>query len=40
MVDKAQNHRRKITQTDHPHIVKVEGVCSGRPIIEGTRLDV
>jgi uncharacterized protein (DUF433 family) len=27
-------------RTDHPHIVRVQGVCSGRPIIEGTRLSV
>ena len=27
-------------RTDHPHIVRVQGVCGGRPIIEGTRLSV
>jgi uncharacterized protein (DUF433 family) len=27
-------------QTQHPHIVRVEGVCGGRPIIAGTRLSV
>ena len=27
-------------RTDHPHIVRVEGVCGGRPVIEGTRLSV
>jgi len=26
--------------TDHPHIVRVQGVCGGRPVIEGTRLSV
>ena len=26
--------------TDHPHIVRVQGVCGGRPIIEGTRISV
>ena len=30
----------KVTGTDHPHIVKVERVCGGRPVIDGTRLDV
>jgi uncharacterized protein (DUF433 family) len=27
-------------RTEHPHIVRVQGVCGGRPIIEGTRLSV
>ena len=27
-------------RTDHPHIVRVQGVCGGRPTIEGTRLSV
>jgi uncharacterized protein (DUF433 family) len=27
-------------RTEHPHIVRVEGVCGGRPVIEGTRLSV
>ena len=27
-------------QTDHPHVVRVQGVCGGRPVIEGTRLSV
>lgn len=27
-------------RTDYPHIVRVQGVCGGRPIIEGTRLSV
>ena len=40
MKNRVLDHRQKITHTDHPHIVKAEGVCSGRPIIEGTRLDV
>jgi uncharacterized protein (DUF433 family) len=26
--------------TDHPHIVRVQDVCGGRPVIEGTRLSV
>jgi len=28
------------TRTEHPHIVRIEGVCGGRPIIEGTRISV
>jgi len=27
-------------QTEHPHIVRVEGVCGGRPIVAGTRISV
>ena len=27
-------------QTEHPHIVQMEGVCGGRPIIAGTRISV
>lgn len=27
-------------QTEHPHIVRIEGVCGGRPIITGTRISV
>ena len=27
-------------QTEHPHIVRIEGVCSGRPIIAGTRISI
>ena len=27
-------------ETEHPYIVRVQGVCSGRPIIKGTRLSV
>lgn len=29
-----------IIRTDHPYIVRVQGVCGGSPIIEGTRLSV
>ena len=31
---------RKIERTEHPHIVKIEGVCGGAAIIEGTRIAV
>jgi uncharacterized protein (DUF433 family) len=27
-------------QTEHPHIVRIKGVCGGRPIIAGTRISV
>ncbi len=26
--------------TEHPHIVRVKGVCGGRPIVKGTRISV
>lgn len=29
-----------IVKTEHPHIIKVEEVCGGVPIIEGTRISV
>lgn len=31
---------RIVHRTSHPHIVKIEGVCGGRAIIEGTRIAV
>ena len=31
---------KPIERTDHPHIVKVQGVASGEPIILGTRIMV
>lgn len=31
---------KSIERTDHPHIVKVQGVASGEPIIFGTRMMV
>ncbi len=27
-------------QTEHPHIVRVEGVCGGEPVIDGLRVTV
>ncbi len=33
-------HGKSIERTDHPHIVKVQGVASGEPIILKTRLMV
>ena len=32
--------RLKARRTDHPHIVKIDGVCGGRPLIRGTRITV
>ncbi len=29
-----------ITKTEHPYIVRVKGVCGGRPVIKGTRIPV
>jgi uncharacterized protein (DUF433 family) len=35
-------HQSKPTvrKTDHPHIVRVKGVCGGAPIVKGTRVPV
>ncbi len=33
-------HDNKTQPTSYPHIVKVEGVCGGEAIIEGTRIAV
>ncbi len=30
----------KPKSTEHPHIVRVKGVCDGRPIIKGSRISV
>ncbi len=27
-------------QTEHPHIVRIEGVCGGEPIVDGLRVTV
>jgi len=29
-----------IVKTDHPHIVRLEGVCGGEPIVDGLRVTV
>ncbi len=29
-----------LVRTEHPHIVRIEGLCGGRPIIAGTRISV
>jgi uncharacterized protein (DUF433 family) len=30
----------KVVRTEHPHIVMTEGLCGGRPAIEGSRISV
>lgn len=37
-IPKRANVKPKLTE--HPHIVRVKGVCGGRPIIKGTRISV
>ena len=32
--------KRVVHQTSYPHIVKIDGVCGGQAIIEGTRIAV
>ncbi len=27
-------------KTDHPHIVRLEGVCGGEPVVDGLRITV
>lgn len=29
-----------VQPTEHPHIVRVAGVCGGRPILKGTRISI
>jgi len=29
-----------IVKTEHPHIVQIEGVCGGSPVVVGTRIPV
>ncbi len=31
---------RTVQRTAYPHIVKIDGVCGGSPIVEGTRIGV
>ena len=38
--DETFYHGKSIKQTDHPHIVKVQGVANGEPIVLKTRLMV
>ncbi|MCP4112203.1 MAG: DUF433 domain-containing protein [Desulfobacteraceae bacterium] len=42
MSDKTINiyQDKPVERTDHPHIVKVQGVASGEPVILGTRIMV
>jgi uncharacterized protein (DUF433 family) len=30
----------EIVKTEHPHIVRLEGVCGGEPVIDGLRVTV
>ena len=32
--------RKRQQKTEHPYIVRVEGVCGGQPVIKDTRLSV
>lgn len=34
------SEKRVIHHTSYPHIVKIDGVCGGQAVIEGTRLAV
>jgi len=36
----SKNNNRKKSRTAYPHIVKVEGICGGEAILEGTRIAV
>lgn len=29
-----------VEQTEHPHIIRTEGVCGGRPHVKGSRISV
>jgi uncharacterized protein (DUF433 family) len=29
-----------VLKTEHPHIVRIEGVCGGEPVIDGLRVTV
>ena len=29
-----------VVKTEHPHIVRIEGVCGGEPVIDGLRVTV
>ena len=43
-LDEVVDHRvsgmANLVQTDHPHIVRREGVCGGEPVIDGLRVAV
>jgi uncharacterized protein (DUF433 family) len=29
-----------VVKTEHPHIVRIEGVCGGEPVVDGLRVTV
>jgi uncharacterized protein (DUF433 family) len=29
-----------VVRTDHPHIVRLEGICGGEPVVDGLRVTV
>jgi uncharacterized protein (DUF433 family) len=29
-----------VVRTDHPHVVRLEGVCGGEPVVDGLRVTV
>jgi uncharacterized protein (DUF433 family) len=35
-----EKHESGKIRTDHPSIVRIQGVCGGRPVIDGTRISV
>lgn len=40
MCKKLMNNTVKVRKTSYPHIAKIDGVCGGAAIIEGTRIAV
>ena len=35
-----RKRRAEAVKTEHPHIVRLEGVCGGEPVIDGLRVTV
>jgi uncharacterized protein (DUF433 family) len=33
-------HLAEAVKTEHPHVVRLEGVCGGKPVIDGLRVTV
>jgi uncharacterized protein (DUF433 family) len=36
----SEPRERKVEQTGYPHVVRIEGVRGGRPVVEGTSLEI